>query len=99
MGHTDSACHALMSDPQLLSAVREATAGVFEVVGEIGRNPSGSVVFLARDVASATVVALRLDPAGDDTAGAPQYSLELLQQLDETVPDLESTCPRCGKSL
>ncbi len=37
---------------EVLEAVREAAAGEFTVLGEIGRKPDGTIAYLARDIAS-----------------------------------------------
>jgi hypothetical protein len=88
-----------MNEAELLYAVRDAAAGVYEVIGEVGRTERGTIVFLAREIATATVVALRLEPSGDDEAGVPQFSLDVLRELDESVPSLEGVCPKCSKPI
>jgi hypothetical protein len=88
-----------MTDAELLYAVQQIAAGEYEVLGEIGRTAGGPIVFLARDLATAAMVAMRLDPSGKDDAGVPQFSLDVLHELDESVPSLETTCPRCAKPL
>ena len=44
---------------ELLRAVRDAAAGSHDVLGEMGRDAGGRVIYLARDLKSAALVALR----------------------------------------
>ena len=83
------------AEDELLQAVRQTAAGEFEVFGEIGRAPDGTVSYLARELASKGLVALRLTPPG---SGA-EYLLEVVRQLDASVPGPHGTCPRCGAAL
>lgn len=78
---------------EVLEAVREAAAGEFTVLGEIGRKPDGTIAYLARDRSSKKLVALRLTRGG---ASGGEYLLEVASQLDATVPAPHSTCPQCG---
>ncbi|UCC71423.1 MAG: SPOR domain-containing protein [Gemmatimonadota bacterium] len=76
-----------------LEAVQEVAAGEYEVFGEIGRGKEGSIVYLARDLADKKLIVLRLTQG----AGAgDEYSLEVVKQLDASVPAPESACPSCG---
>jgi TPR repeat protein len=79
-------------DDEFLQAVREAAEGEYEVLGEMGRGQRGAIVYLARDLSTTRLVALRLEQ-GD----APdEFSLEVVKQLDSSIPAVESSCPRCG---
>jgi len=76
-------------DP-LLDSVREAAAGEYTVLGEIGRAPNGIVAYLARDVISKKLVVLRL------TASVTgEYLLEVVTEIDTSVPAPPTACPRC----
>jgi hypothetical protein len=79
-------------DDEQLAAVSEVAEGQFDVLGEMGRGKKGSVVYLARDLSTERLVALKLFHEGHD-----EYTLEVVQQLDGTVPALEGACARCGK--
>ncbi len=79
-------------DEDQLAAVREVAEGQFDVLGEMGRGKKGSVVYLARDLSTQRLVALKLSHEGRE-----DYTLEVVQQLDGTVPALEGACSRCGK--
>lgn len=84
------------SEDPLLTAVRAAAAPDFEVLGEVARSArDGAVLFLARAVPDGGLVALRLTRG----TGSEQYQLELLRQLDPSLPSPEGTCARCGAAF
>jgi len=87
-----------MSNAHLYVAVREAAAGTFDVLGELGAVAGGGVVYLARELAGGELVVLKLEP-GDDGAGGSQYFLDVANELDPSVPDVEMRCPRCRGKL
>jgi hypothetical protein len=86
-----------MSTAHLLTAVREAAAGVFDVLGELGATAEGVVVFLARELNGGELVLLTVERAPD--AGSEQYFLDVARELDASVPDVELRCPRCRAKL
>jgi len=55
----------------LLEAVKEASLGKFEILGEMTRSEGGGVVYFARDLETGKIEALRLqqDGAGDYSIG------------------------------
>jgi len=82
------------SQDPVLASVRAAAAPDYEVLGEIARSArDGSVLFLARAKVRGGLVALRLSKG----SGSQEYLLELVRQLDATLPSPEGTCGRCGK--
>lgn len=87
-----------MSNAHLFVAVRDAAAGTFDVLGELGAGLKGGVVYLAREIAGDSLVVLKLEP-GDDGAGGSQYFLDVARELDASVPDVEMRCPRCRAKL
>ena len=87
-----------MPNEHLYVAVREAAAGVFDVLGELGAVPNGGVVYLAREIAGDALAVLKLEP-GDDGEGGTQYFLDVTHELDASVPDVEMRCPRCRAKL
>ena len=87
-----------MSNAHLYVAVREAAAGTFDVLGELGTAASGGVVYLAREIQGDALVVLKLEP-GDDGAGGRTYYLDVSHELDASVPDVEMHCPRCKSKL
>jgi len=76
---------------ELLEAVRDTAGAEFDVLGELGRGPDGTIAYLARDLSTKKLVALRLThgPAGE-------YLLEVVKQLDASVPPPAGNCPRCN---
>ena len=86
-----------MSNAHLLTAVREAAAGVFDVLGELGATAEGVVVFLARELDGGELALLTLERAPN--AGSEQYFLDVARELDASVPDVELRCPRCRAEL
>lgn len=75
-----------------LRAVLSAVAGQYEILGEMGRGVAGTIMYLARELDSARLVVLRLDPAqsGEGTV------LSVLQEVSATMPGGSSPCPECG---
>lgn len=79
-----------------LAAVQDAAAGEYEVHGEICRGAGGTIAYLARDLADKKLVVLRL---ATSAGAADEYSLEVVKELDASVPAPESACRRCGAPL
>lgn len=88
-----------MTDSDLLRAVRAAAADEHDVIGEIARDGTNTVVYLARDLESKDLVALKLTRGEPDEFGQDQYSVDVIRELDASMPDIESHCPRCGSKL
>lgn len=80
---------------QLLAQVREAATGVYDVLGEMGRSKSGNVVYLAREIESGHLVAMKLSRS----KGGSDFDLEVVKTLDTAIPGLESKCPECKEVL
>ncbi len=84
------------SAEELLAAVKQATAGKFEVLGEMSRAQGGGVVYFAREIATGKIEALRLRQERDQG-----YSIGLtnvLQRaLDPPAPDQGPRKPRRPK--
>ena len=80
---------------QLQAQVRAAVAGTFDILGEMGRTKSGNVVYLARELSSGHLVAMKLSRGKADR----EFGLEVVRQLDETMPGLENQCPQCKAIL
>src|SRR5579884_1015564 len=76
---------------RILQAVRDAVRGEYEVLGELGRNAAGVVVFLARELRAGALVALRARPA-DGPAGSNEIWLDVMRHLDATTPGPRETC-------
>lgn len=83
-------------DDPFLTAVKEAAAADFTVLGEIGRGEGGVIMYLARDMESRRLVALRLQREGQL---ADEFSLEVVRHLDNSMPAPDSHCVKCGKAV
>ena len=76
---------------ELLRAVQDAAAGTHEVLGELGGDAKGHCIYLARDLKTQSLVALRLD--GEQG----EYVLDVARTLDATVSaSMADACARCG---
>ena len=84
------------TDDPFLSAVKEAAAADFTVLGEIGRGEGGLIMYLARETATRRLVALRLQREGQL---ADEFSLEVVRHLDNSMPAPDSKCVKCGKEI
>jgi TPR repeat protein len=81
---------------RMLRAVREAAAGVYDLLGELGRNRYGSIVYLGREVATGGLTALKLDVSPNNPN---ELELTVAPQLDESIPALGYECHYCGQRL
>lgn len=83
---------------QLLAQVRQAAEGVYDVLGEMGRSKSGNVVYLARELETSNLVAMKLSRSKSASTG-DDFNLEVVKTLDNAVPGLENKCPECKAVL
>lgn len=79
---------------QLMAQVRQAAEGAYDVLGEMGRSRGGNVVYLARELESGHLVAMKLTRTQGD-----EFTLEVVKTLDGAVPGLENKCPECRSVL
>jgi len=84
---------------QVLEAVQEAVRGEYEVLGELGRNSAGVVVYLARQLRVAALVALRARPAEGSPSASGEMWLDVLRQLDASTPGPGETCLSCNQAV
>ncbi len=77
-----------------LEAVNDAAADEYQVFGEIGRGDDASTVYLARDLADQRLVVLKLEA---DPEAVGEYSLDVVEQLDASLPGPGGHCPQCGE--
>jgi len=82
------------SADELLAAVKQATAGKFEILGQMSRAKGGGVVYFAREIATGKVEALRLQQDRDQG-----YSIGLTNVLQRALdpPDQNPRKPRGPK--
>lgn len=75
-----------------LRSVLTAVAGQYEILGEMGRGVAGTIMYLARELDSARLVVLRLDPV----QGGDGAVLTVLYEVSASMPGGNSPCPECG---
>jgi hypothetical protein len=80
----------------MLRAVREAAAGVFDLLGELGRNRYGGIVYLGRELATGNLSALRLDVSPNSPN---EMELTVVGELDDSIPAAGYDCHFCGQRL
>jgi hypothetical protein len=87
-----------MADDVIWEALTRALVGEYEILTRLGFGRGDAPVYLAREIATDTLVALRLPPLtfGDD---AQEYGLEIVRQLDSSLPEIETRCSHCGTTL
>jgi len=68
------------SDEELLAGMKQATAGKFEILGQMSRAQGGGVVYFAREIATGKVEALRLRQERDQG-----YSIGLTNVLQRAL--------------
>lgn len=82
-------------DPSLersIGSLRALASGEFEVLGPLGRDIEGEYAFLARDLSGERLVVLKHQRP---TSPGAQASLEIIQQLDASVPAPAGSCTVC----
>ena len=86
---------------RVLQAVQQAVQGNYEVLGELGRSEpeAGVVVYLARQLGTGALVALRVRPADGARGASREMWLDVLRQLDASTPGPRETCVACGKAV
>ncbi len=76
---------------QLVDAVKQATAGVYEILGKMDRRDSKGAVFFARDLKRGKLVALRLQRDAAAAPGQAVYSLGETQVFQPMAAELGAT--------
>lgn len=86
------------SRDEQLRALQLAAKGEYDVLGEMQRSEGGGVVYFAREVGSARLVALQLvrEPASD---GAASYALQVTQLMKPLVATLGATYATSSSSM
>ena len=72
----------------MLSAVKDAARGKYEVVGRMPRAEGGGVVYFAREIAGGKLVALRLQKEGGGAGAAERYVLDQTQVIKSVAEEL-----------
>jgi serine/threonine protein kinase len=90
-----------LADPSLekpLSALKALAGSQFDVLGPLGRDAEGEYAFLAREVSRNRLVVLKRQRAFPPQAADPG-ALEVITQLDSSVPPPAGSCPACQTSF
>jgi hypothetical protein len=79
-------------------ALTRALSGEYEILARLGLGSGGAPVYLARELVTDNLVALRLPPlvSGNE---AQEYGLEVVRQLDASLPEIETRCSHCAVTL
>jgi hypothetical protein len=87
-----------MQEDAVWDALARALTGEYEIVAGLGLGSGGAPVYLARELVTDSLVALRLPPlaSGSDER---EFGLEVVRQIDASLPDIETRCTRCGTVL
>src|SRR5947209_154360 len=83
---------------KFLAAVQQAVGLDYDVLGELGRR-GRTIVYLAREAQTTQLVALRLQPAPGAAEGSGDFTLDVVRQLDGSLPTAQVSCPRCSREL
>src|SRR5215831_16445228 len=83
---------------KFLEAVQQAVGADFDVLGELGRRGK-TVVYLAREAQTTLLVALRLQPAPGAPENSGDFALDVVRQLDGSLPATKVSCPHCSREL
>ncbi len=92
---------SVLDEHELLEALRAKAAqdNEYDILGFLGHRDESRCVFLARELATGSLVALQLaeDGAGED--GYPMLSVQMQSTLDSSVPDDGALCSGCRTQL
>lgn len=94
----DELVYRMISDLDLLQAVKEATSEEFVVYGELGREKTSRVALLALDRARQVLVVLVVS-ATTAKDGTVELGVDVREELDARVPDNGTFCVGCGTRL
>jgi hypothetical protein len=87
-----------MQEDAVWDALARALAHEYEIVTRLGLGSGGAPVYLARELITDTLVALRLPPLVSDKESR-EFGLEVVRQIDATLPEIETRCSNCGAVL
>ena len=87
-----------MAEDVIWEALSRALVGEYDILTRLGFGRGDAPVYLARELVTDTLVGLRLPPLsfGSDSQ---EYGLEVVRQLDSSLPDIETRCSHCGATL
>ncbi|MGH7618114.1 MAG: hypothetical protein ACREPM_12870 [Gemmatimonadaceae bacterium] len=87
-----------MQEDAVWDALARALAGEYEIVARLGLGTGDAPVYLARELITDTLVALRLPPLASETE-TREFGLEVVRQIDGSLPEIETRCSHCGGVL
>lgn len=87
-----------MNEDVVWEALGRALSGEYEIVARLGLGSGGAPVYLARELVTDNFVALRL-PALVSGQDASESGLEIVRQLDASLPEIEMKCPHCSATV
>ena len=87
-----------MTEDAVWEALARALSGEYDIVGRIGIGRSGAPVYLARELVTGNLVALRLPPLVSGAEGR-ESGLEIVRQIDATLPEIVASCGHCGAKV
>ena len=87
-----------MSDDAVWDALARALTGEYEIIARLGIGRSGAPVYLARELITDKLVAIRLPPlvSGNESQ---EYGLEVVRQIDASLPEIDGHCPHCSAKV
>src|SRR5262245_1957702 len=87
-----------MSEDAVWDALARALTGEYDIVARLGVGNSGAPVYLARELVTDNLVAIRLPPlvSGNESQ---EYGLEIVRQIDASLPEIEGRCVHCGAKV
>ena len=88
-------------DPELMrrkcfQAVRAATEGEYEILGELAHDDSRGIVYLARGLASGSLLMLKHQAAAQDSE---EFHLSVFRKIPPSLPGPGGVCESCGASV
>jgi hypothetical protein len=87
-----------MNEDAVWEALARALSGEYEILARLGLGAGGAPVYLARELVTDSLVALRLPPLVSGNDGQ-EYGLEVVRQIDPSLPEIETRCSHCGATL
>jgi hypothetical protein len=91
---------AVVDENVLMESLQESVGDDYDVLGFLGKRDGRHFVFLARERQGAgELVAVQLEEDGVDADGQPTFSIDVVRQLDRSVPDEGALCPKCKHRL
>lgn len=87
-----------MSEDAVWDALARALTGEYDIVARLGIGGNGAPVYLARELVTDRLVAIRLPPlvSGNESQ---EYGLEIVRQIDGSLPEIDARCAHCDAKV